>query len=180
MLVSQRKENGLLARGAIVKVANCFGVSRECISQLWKRSVCARDHGLINSPEFVSPKKFFGRKQLYPHEILKEETKKVPKHKRQTTRKLANRLGVSKTTIWREMKSGVLKPSRNRLKPHLTEKNQIARLFFCLSKRKEENKEEYQEMFDTIHIDEKWFYITFDGVRYILTKDEEGPHRTVH
>ena len=35
----------------------------------------------------------------------------------------------------------------------------------------------FRGMYDEVHIDEKWFLLTRDGVRYMLVEDEVPPER---
>ena len=37
---------------------------------------------------------------------------------------------------------------------------------------------QFMDMENTIHIDEKWFYLTKKSETYYLLPDEEEPHRT--
>ena len=68
-------------------------------------------------------------------------------------------------------------PHTSALKPMLTEENKLNRLAFCLDERGEHGL--YKEMFDRIHIDEKWFYVTDITMRCYLAKGEHPPVRKV-
>ena len=41
------------------------------------------------------------------------------------------------------------------------------------------NTSKFENMEDLIHIDEKWFYLTKDGQRFIIVGDEEEPYRHI-
>ena len=50
--------DGRFKKGAIVNVAKRFNVARTTIWRLWQQAVCTSAVGIINSPEWVSWKKF--------------------------------------------------------------------------------------------------------------------------
>ena len=54
------ENDGSLRRGSITAIAKRFGVARCTVHCLWKRVAGTRATGLINSPEFNSPKKIPG------------------------------------------------------------------------------------------------------------------------
>ena len=59
--------------------------------------------------------------------------------------------------------------------------NKKVRLTFCLEKLKQASlstNPEFNEMFDVVHIDEKWFYQTKESERYYLLPEESDPIRT--
>ncbi|XP_057771833.1 uncharacterized protein LOC130991537 [Salvia miltiorrhiza] len=101
---------------------------------------------------------------------------------------------VNLKTIWRiwsqvsnQRASGVpvqekkLKPHTNAIKPFLTTQNKLCRLRWSLKQLSgvsEDGFIPFQSMYNTIHIDEKWFYLTKTNDRYYLLPDEEEPHRT--
>jgi hypothetical protein len=61
----------------------------------------------------------------------------------------------------------------------LTDENKIARYTMALSFRDPTNPSLYQDMMDMIHVDEKWFFLTQDKEKYLLTPSEEEPYCTV-
>ena len=65
------------------------------------------------------------------------------------------------------------------LKPTLTEENKMSRMELALSFIDKNNTSKFKNMEDLIHIDEKWFYLTKDGQRFIIAADEEEPYRHV-
>ena len=64
------------------------------------------------------------------------------------------------------------------LKPALTDLNKLQRAEYCISLLELDNKQ-YQDLMDTIFIDEKCFFLTEDGKSYILADGEEEPVRKV-
>jgi hypothetical protein len=59
----------------------------------------------------------------------------------------------------------------------LTDMNKMARLEFCLNKWGTNGL--YNAMFDRVHVDKKWFFLTWVTERYYLAPEEEQPHHTI-
>ncbi|XP_042060647.1 uncharacterized protein LOC121804947 [Salvia splendens] len=88
---------------------------------------------------------------------------------------------VSKTTIGRWAKNNLIRPHTNAIKPALTEANKISRMRWCLTHIQsaiDEGKLLYHAMHNTVHIDEKWFYMTKASDRYYLLPDEDESYRS--
>jgi hypothetical protein len=60
------------------------------------------------------------------------------------------------------------------LRPTLTEQNKLARILFILEQINQVT-DQYDPQFDRVHIDEKWFFLTRNTVRYYLAEGEEPP-----
>jgi hypothetical protein len=55
----------------------------------------------------------------------------------------------------------------------------MKRLFYCLDWVDPLDPSKYQDMYDVVHLDEKWFYITRDNERFLLLEDDEDdPYRS--
>jgi hypothetical protein len=71
----------------------------------------------------------------------------------------------------------------NRLKPALGEEHKYWRVLHALSKIDKSTinlrNPKFLAMMNEIHLDEKWFYMTKDGMCYILAEDEPEPVRRV-
>jgi hypothetical protein len=96
--------------------------------------------------------------------------------------KLASELGVSKSWLHRQFKSGLFKRHSNSLKPSLKEDNKKERLQWCISMLDQttlSNSPKFSEMDNIIHIDEKWFNATKKNRNFYMLPEEEDPHRTV-
>ena len=89
-------------------------------------------------------------------------------------------MGVSLNTVQRMLlKKDVCRVHTSSLKPTLTEENKMSRMELALSFVDKNNTSKFENMEDLIHVDEKWFYLTKDGQRFIIAADEEEPYRHV-
>lgn len=98
-------------------------------------------------------------------------------NKRKTIRDLAREIKVPQTSIYRYIQKGWLRRHTSALKPLLTDKNKKERVDFV--ERLIDKDGKFEDFFDIIHIDEKWFYMTDQCVNYILAEGEPGPQRKV-
>ena len=74
-------------------------------------------------------------------------------------------MGVSKATVHCWIVVSTIRVHCNSLKPILTEENKWARLEIALHFRDPEDPTTYQDMHDWIHLDEKWFFVTWEKER---------------
>lgn len=84
---------------------------------------------------------------------------------------LAEALGVSYTMLFRHMQRGLLRRHSNAIKPHLKEEHMRARLKFCISmldRNSLPHEPKFVDMYNILHIDEKWFYMTKKIETYYL------------
>ena len=127
-----------------------------------------------------------GAKAIYDVNALAEALKEVPKKLRKTSHSAAAALGVSTFMIQQMKKKKLVWKHHSRLKPHLTEVNKAMRVHHVLDRvvrptgpdTRNDDGPLYEDLYDEIHIDEKWFYLTRDGEAYILVDGEVLPHRT--
>ncbi|XP_019097494.1 PREDICTED: uncharacterized protein LOC109131248 [Camelina sativa] len=94
---------------------------------------------------------------------------------------MAAYLKMSHTTLARYVKEGLIRRHSNAIKPRLRESNMRARLEFCVSmldSRFMPNHPKFVDMYNVVHIDEKWFYMTKPKETYYLLPTEEEPYRT--
>ena len=89
-------------------------------------------------------------------------------------------MGVSLNTVQQMLlQKDVCHVHTSLLKPTLTEENKMSRMELALSFIDKNNTSKFEDMEDLIHIDEKWFYLTKDGQRFIIVSDKEEPYRHV-
>jgi hypothetical protein len=106
----------------------------------------------------------------------------IPLNRRGTIRSLAYALKISKSSVHRLFKEGLLRRHFNASRPYLKEENKQARLRWVLSKLDAStlpNNPKFKNMKNIIHSDEKWFNGTQKNKTMYLHPDEEDPHRTV-
>jgi hypothetical protein len=178
MLLHSVREDGTFPHGDLTKISDFFGVDRKTVWRLWKRADSARSSGKINYGEISSRKKNCGRRPMYPPHLVKSAVESTPLLQRRSQRKLAKALGVSKSTIQSWLNLGLLRSNTNALKPMLTEENKLKRWLFALEWRSVEDPSKYQDMMDVIHLDEKWFYVSRENEKFLLSEDEPEPYRT--
>ena len=108
-------------------------------------------------------------------ELRYEEVKAVPFHYHKNLRTLAFQVGIPKSTIHDALKKGLLKHTRNTIRPILTDKNKADRVVYCCSFVQDG---QFVDMLERVDIDEKWFYMTEVATSYILVPGETPPHQT--
>ena len=177
MLQMLQTDNGM-RRGAFTMVAECFVMARLTVHCLWNRVVRTHAHGHIISLEFQSHKKI-SRRPIYLWDFVCEGIKNIPLCKRQTQRKLAASLGVSKMTVQRWIVDSTICVHCNSLMPVLTEENKVARLIMALEARDPQDPTKFLDMMDCIHVDEKWFFLSWQRERYLLLPEEKNPKQCV-
>jgi hypothetical protein len=64
---------------------------------------------------------------------LHKKVKAVPFQYRKNVRTLAFKIGIPKSTVHDALKKGLLKHTRNSIRPILTDKNKADRVYYCLS-----------------------------------------------
>lgn len=170
--------NGRLPHGALTNVGKIFGVNRDTARRHWQNATLSRSQGTIVQHEIKSKKHQRGRKLLWDREAIKEATKEVPVNVRDSLKALSAQLDVPESTLY-HMRHVVFKRHTSAIKPKLTDDHKIARIDYALTMRDaEKDNKTYQDMYDRVHVDEKWFYLTKDKRCYILAIDEEPPKRT--
>ncbi|XP_057793153.1 uncharacterized protein LOC131009762 [Salvia miltiorrhiza] len=173
-----RSQNGVLQRGTRKEAIQKFGFSRTTIYNIWVEAKQQMQGG--------EPVIFQSKKKGIQHRdrltLDEEKVKSLSVLERSSIRKMAPKIGVSKTTLTRWIQSKHLKPHTNAIKPQLSEANKLSRLKFSLSHLKFDNQARnaitFEDMRNTIHIDEKWFYLTKTSDRYYLLPSEDEPYRS--
>jgi hypothetical protein len=103
----------------------------------------------------------------------------IPPSKSTTLKDLAFELGISKSTLHRQFNEKSFRRHSNAIKPRITDDNKKARVWYALSMLDPDSVDpKFQGMYNTIHIDEKWFYKTKGSQNYYLTNEEEEPYQS--
>lgn len=170
----QHKNDSKLKRGIIGQAAMKFDVSRLTVTRIWNRAKEQYREGHI-SADVASRKRNCGRKRKNYLANL-EKIKEIPLNRRGTIRSLSFAINIPKSTVFRIFKEGRhLRRISSIVRPLLTEGNKRTRLEFCLSKIKPNRR--FEDMYDYVHIDEKWFYLSQVKRSYYLMLDEAEPKR---
>ena len=168
--------NGKMKHGTFKKAASKFGLHVNTISLIWYRIRQKIREGRTDFD--LSPrKKGNSGPKSRNWSIVLEEMKKIPFNKRSTFRSLSFATNIPVSTLHYLLQKQKIKRISSTVKPLMTKKNEIQRLKFALSFVKPNGQ--FHDMFDYIHIDEKWFYMTKVKKTYYLVADEEPPERAV-
>ncbi|XP_021854804.2 uncharacterized protein [Spinacia oleracea] len=157
-------------------VAHEFNVTRRTISKIWNT---AKRQKAANQRYNLATKMYnCGRKRIV---VQPEDITKIDMGDRTCVRDLASMLHISpSSTIQRMIQRGTIKPHTNPLHPGLKEPNMLARVKWILDLligNTAETKSEYYPMFDFVHLDEKWFYLSRKSQRVYLAQHEKGKYR---
>jgi hypothetical protein len=175
----ERTVDGNLRYGAMKAAASEFSISRKVVSNIWSQGRKSKGNGSI-AADFTSRK--IGKVGRKRKPIGSAEIQAIPLRLRCNIRSLAHALDIGVATLHCRIKEGIVKPNTNAVKPFLTDANKKARLQYCLSMLDQGSvalgAPHFQDMYDHVHVDEKWFNISKTCARYYLAADEEPPHRT--
>ena len=176
MLYWREVKMGVLPRFTTQEVTDLFLVSIRTVQRIWKQA-----KETPNGEELsVSHKKtaHCGRKKI-PLDL--NQVMATPLHKRTSLRSFSMALGIAPSTLHRRVKEGTIRRHTNAIKPSLSDANKTERLKFCLSMLENESlahEPKFNNMYNIVHIDEKWFYMTKKMEKYYLLPEEDVPHRT--
>ncbi|KAK9749988.1 hypothetical protein RND81_02G164200 [Saponaria officinalis] len=166
--------DGKLKHGIEGEIANRYGVSRFTIQRIWKVVQAA-----IIAEVNPNLKPLF--KGAKPLDIDLNKVRTIPLRKRQNMYRLGKAIGCPESTIQRLVKKEKIRAHSNAIKPFLTDENMKARVKFVLSKilpGSVPRNPTFECMYNYVHINEKWFYMSRTDQKYYLLPDEDEPHRT--
>ena len=179
-LLLARLKDGVLPWGSFTIVAEEIGVACSTISRLWRQARRACEQSLIITLEIASRNNSRANCLKYSHAVFRQGLKEIPRRHRKTYHSTVKAMGVALSTVQRMLlHRDVCRIHTSSLKPTLTEENKMSRMELALSFVDKNNTSRFENMEDLIHIDEKWFYLTKDGQRFIIAADEEEPYRHV-
>ncbi|KAL3528176.1 hypothetical protein ACH5RR_012832 [Cinchona calisaya] len=90
-------------------------------------------------------------------------------------------LGMAKSTLHRSVKEGAIRAHSNVIKPEFTTENMKSRLRFCLSMIDPgtiSTNPMFMYMYNHIHIDEKWFFMTKTSEKFYHLLEDIDPLHT--
>ncbi|XP_050217716.1 uncharacterized protein LOC126668569 [Mercurialis annua] len=160
-----------LSRG----LASQFDISRKTVSRIWKKEKeCIENESTVD----VSMKPRVRRKRV---EITFDQISAIPLRDRTNIRRMSTVLKILKSTTHRRIQEGAIRARSNSLKPFLTEDNKKLRLKFCvfmINQDTVDSQPMFTNMYDYVHIDEKWFYLIKVSQIFYLHPQEIKPLRT--
>jgi len=176
-------QGSTLPKGSHGVVAENFALSEQHCSRLWcflrKKLLSTKNlppDTIMSQTDMyeatlLAPPDFFhcgrkgksGRRVLIDREAFASELRTLPQDSRSNQRTVAAQLGVSQTHVGNMIKDGDLQVKKGHVKPYLTQRHFDTRLQFCLdqidpsSLQGTRSGPRYRDMYDTVHVDEKWF-----------------------
>ncbi|KAG2926031.1 hypothetical protein C6341_g16405 [Phytophthora cactorum] len=160
---------------AIKEVAAKFREDRRTISRVWKTAKAEEARSGQLRADYSGNAR--GRQMLDLLEKL-EKLRITPFDQRSTLRAASSACGVARATLQRRVKGGQVVAHVSIVKPLLTDENKAAILAWCILHVQPDSLL-FNNMYDTIHVDEKLFDLTAVRRRYYLLPGEEAPHRQV-
>lgn len=151
----QRSRNGKLKKNTTKEVAALFSIPMRTVQRIWKLSKKNMRDGVTDVSHLKT--KNCGRKRI---NVDWEQFRNLPLTKRKTLRDAAAAMKMSTSVLSKNVKKGIIKRHSSPVNPVLTEDNKKARLRFCLSmldKNSLPHEPKFMNMYNIIHIDEKWF-----------------------
>jgi hypothetical protein len=166
--------NGTLRHGALAEASATFGISPRQASRIWERG----GRGALCTVVAFQDKRADYKKPLkYLKEDIQARLMELPVEERSTIRDSAAAVGMPYATFFRYIKlHGIFRTATIASKPALTLTHCTRRLQFIRGMTNE-NTGCYYEQFDTVHIDEKWFYLDKAKRKTYLAENEEIPYR---
>ena len=157
-------------------VGEQFGSSQGAVARLWRGSKTQRT-GVLHKEDAETKRHNCQPPKKWDPEAVQDALKELPWNQRKNVRSAALKLGIPHSTLQYMKKTLVIQRKRSSLKPHLSKENKMWRVAHALSKRSNDLTH-YDSIYSDVHVDEKWFQQTEDGVIYLCVPDEEPPHRT--
>ena len=176
--VKDPQQMEILKRGTFTIVAGQFHVDPQTIRRVWKRA-CEN----FNNPDIrafrASPQKHkCGRQLKWDRDALREAIPTIPFHQRKSLRSLSSTLRIPLTTLFRMKHSDdpVIVAHTNVLKPLLTPEHQFQHVCYAVMHFNRDDNS-YNNFYQTVHVDEKWFYLREEQLRIYMAPGEVAPRR---
>ena len=121
-----------------------------------------------------------GSKKKWDRNEIKERLRNTPIYQQRTYRSMSSAINVPKSTLhsMKTNENNIIIPHSNSIKPILTAQNRMQRLRYAVEHTFEIDGEVYyDDFYDTVFLDEKWFFISEKELLMYLTEGEEPPDR---
>jgi hypothetical protein len=168
-------------RGLFKKLADQYGVHPRTISRIWKVAFANR-----NNPEIgvfrATPKKKTGRPHRYDTNDIKMKVAALPLCKKLSIRRLGAALEMPTSTLHDYITRGkeegkpIIRGHSSAIKPALKDHHISSRLEFAIS-RLDLTTGRFDDCYQEVHVDEKWFNLTREKLHCWLSVDEPDPER---
>ncbi|ETV65987.1 hypothetical protein H257_17406 [Aphanomyces astaci] len=139
-----------LRHGAIKEVAQIFGRTRQTIAEIWKLK----------------------------YTDLPARIRAIPPQRRTTLQRIAHAIGLPSSTLKDYYKRGFMVKYNSHIKPKLTGDHKVARVNWAMKFVRPSNNFRFADMYDYVHVDEKWFHATKIKSQMYLLPSEIPPHRS--
>ena len=162
--------------GTIRDAAIEFDYNRKTIGSIWDKA--KKQKAAMNSYVVESKYHKCGRKKV---QVTYDSIAQIAMGDRTCIVDLARILNLGPTTVWRLIKRKIIKPHSSPLHPGISEACKMARIRWAIRLIMDytiPQEPTYYSMYDFIHIDEKWFYLTQKNQRVYLANNEPYPHRS--
>ncbi|CAM9573980.1 unnamed protein product [Discosporangium mesarthrocarpum] len=118
-----------------------------------------------------------GRQGRFGRPNAVTDPREVPSISRTSYRKRAVKSGIPLSSLWRLCKRVGARKHKRWVKPVLSEEQKRDRVGFALSHmhRKGGARVVVDDMYNWVHVDEKWFYVLKDGRGIYLRPEDEAP-----
>ncbi|XP_057540701.1 uncharacterized protein LOC130818554 [Amaranthus tricolor] len=147
------------------------------VARLWESAKTAMQNGIVVDVNSRKRGRVGRKLRVFDKTLLNV----VPIEKRTIIGAMEVQLGIGHSQVYRMMKSDNIRAHKNSIKPKLSHNHKIRRLNFILSQiipPTIDNPPKFSLMYNGVHIDEKWFYMSREIQRYYLFPwEEEEPYR---
>lgn len=169
--------NGKINHGKLREAMQLCNVSRTTVTRIWAASKKQEEQGqlmVLPNAKSTQPR---SKRQILDMNLLTS----LQLLDRSTIRGVSVGIKISKSTVARWIRCGMIRSHTSAIKPDLTAPNKLLRLRFSLEAiefNRLLNVFKFKSMYNTVHIDEKWFYITKAKHKFYMGPEEADPHRT--
>ncbi|KAF0766305.1 hypothetical protein AaE_002930 [Aphanomyces astaci] len=159
-LLTRCTSSGKLPKGVADDIGKLFGCTPTTVRRIWRRAAADLSGNKTICATVQQRKKGqSGRKRMYTD--IPERIQAIPQSRRYCFRSNLDALNIPKSTLHVYFKRGVIAKYSSVLKPALTESNKVCRLNWAIKHVTDiDGAKHFDPMNDTVHVDEKWFFMT--------------------